>query len=598
MNKFKLRQSRLRRYLKEAAIDAFIIPSSDTHFGEYVQKYYNCREWLSGFSGSAGIMVVTNNASALWTDSRYFSQAAKELEGSDTILMKLRIEGTPSISQWLKEQLPQGAIIGIDGSLFSVNEYQNLINELNPLVLKEQEDPFKLLWEDRPAINFSGPIKLPDEITGESTISKHTRVVASLPVKENFLYLISSCDDIAWLCNLRGRDIDYNPLFYSYAAITSHKIYLFTAGHLKEEFKRALSDCHLTEVLDYDAFLSSVKEYDLNCIRVASPDKISISVYRSAVANGARFVPDNIRGGAVGALKAIKNEVEMNGFRKAMLEDGVAWVKFWMYLEEQLQVNDIEITEHSLADKMIKIRSESSNYMGESFAPIVAWGSNAALPHYSPSAVGSAGIEKKGFILVDTGAHYIFGTTDTTRTISLGNLTPGQKIDYTLVLKGMINLSRAIFPKGTRGSSLDFLARGPICTTHKYYMHGTGHGVGHFLCVHEGPQSIRMEENPVTIEPGMITSNEPAVYIKDEYGIRTENLILCKEDKVNESGVFYSFETLTLVPVDLSAIDKRFLNEEDVSWLQNYHNKVYRQLSPYLNNSQKEWLRIKTSYSY
>ena len=589
------RQNAVRDYLKKCSADAIIIPSGDNHFGEYYQEYYACRKWVSGFTGSAGILVVTAKSAALWTDSRYFVQAEKELLGSGIILMKMKMEGTPSIPEWIKKETGNMGVVVLDGSLVSKSEFESLSKALNPLLINAIDDPFTEIWKERPALRFNKITSLDVSLAGESISSKIERVKSSMPSYGKFAYVISICDDIAWLFNLRGTDIPYNPLFASYSVITKEQTFLFVNDNVIENTLEKELNSQGVDVLSYNNIGQFIASFGDDVTFVAPADKISISLYNQAILGGAGFISDEVKGGITGALKAVKNSTEQNGFREAMKRDAVAWVKFIMFMESELEKETESLAEHILAEKFANLRAESPDYRGESFHPIVAFGENAALPHYSPSENKPVTISKEGFLLVDTGAQYIYGTTDTTRTFAIGELTEEQKRDYTLVLKGMINLSRAVFPKGTRGSSLDFLARGPICTAGKLYSHGTGHGIGHYLCVHEGPQSIRMEENPVELKPGMVTSNEPAVYVPGSYGIRTENVILCKDFETNLYGTFYDFETLTLVPVDTRAIIVSLLGNEELEWLNNYHKVVFNTISPLLKKEEAEWLAARTA---
>ncbi|GAB1472968.1 aminopeptidase P family protein [Bacteroidota bacterium] len=594
MNTIVERVSKLRKYMKDNGLNAFIIPSGDPHFGEYIQHHFSCREWISGFTGSAGTVVITENDGALWTDSRYFLQAQTELEGSGIELMKMRMPETPSIPVWLNKVLKAGSNVGIDSSLFSKTESDALISEIKPLNIVFANDPFEIVWSERPHIKFSPVRGVSKEISGADTRIKLDQIVRKLNCKGEFLYILSSCDDIAWLCNIRGTDIPYNPLVLSYAAFTRNEIYLFTGegvvdSNLKNDLEKSGVSIH-----SYHDFENFIREFDNTYTRVAPADKISVRMYNAAIEKGADFIPDTIRGGVTGSQKALKNEAESEGFRDAMINDGVAWIRFWKYLEEELNSGNDNLTEEILAGKIGYFRSLSNKYMGESFSPIVAFGGNAAMPHYSPFGNGPVKITKDGFLLVDTGGQYINGTTDTTRTFILGKLTEEQIQDYTLVLKGMVNLSMARFIKGTRGASLDILARGPVFSAGKLYSHGTGHGIGHNLCVHEGPQSIRMEENPVILEPGMVISNEPAIYEEGRYGIRIENTILCKKWTENKFGEFYEFETLTLVPIETRCIDLSLLGAKEKEWLNSYHSLVYTKLSPLLTDEERLWLTGKT----
>ena len=583
-----LKLNLMREYMKDMAISAFIVPSNDPHFGEYIQEHFNARAWLSGFTGSAGTLAITAKDAALWTDSRYFIQAHKQLSGSGIELKKLKTEGTESMEQWILERLESNQSVGIDSSLFSLSEFNSLRLSLSTLNIQLCNDPFLSVWRERPAMFFNPIQLLSTDYSGESTSSKHKRLIKLLGVEPPSLYLISNCDDIAWLCNIRGTDIPYNPLPLSYAAVSCEKIFLFINNlSLKSQDKKILESEGVV-IMPYESFTSFISEYPEKALRIAHQDRISIKNYNSALKGGARFQLDQIRGGAISALKAIKNETEQEGFRQAMLHDGIAWVKTLFEVESKLASDEV-LTENQIADLFALNRAVNQDYKGESFSPIVATGANAALPHYSPTG-NETEVERKGFLLMDTGGQYISGTTDTTRTIVTGEISDEQRVDYTLILKGMISLSTARFIKGTRGSQLDMLARGPISSAGKIYMHGTGHGIGHYLCVHEGPQSIRIEENPVTIEPGMVISNEPAVYHEGEYGIRIENVLLCKHWKETKWGQFYEFETLTIVPIDTRPIEIKLLCSSEIEWLNNYNKEVVRKLSPFLSDKEKIWL--------
>ncbi len=578
-----------------AGFDAFVIPSNDPHFGEYVQDYYKCREWLSGFSGSAGTLVVTLFQAALWTDSRYFLQAARELDGSGIELMKMKESGTPTIPEWLLSVLQPGSIVGADESLIPVSEYNGLVDSISPLVLTLTGDPFSVVWTDRPPIFSSLARTVNYNVSGEASASKLNRACETLGLDGDFYYLLSSCDDISWLCNLRGADVPYNPLLYSYLLFGRGKAELFVSGNSADSTVQETLSWEGISIREYSQINSYLKNLDPAVPVVMPYGKTSMRMFNSLKINrgAANIMDDTTPGGVAGSLKAVKNPIEIDGFRKAMVNDGVAWVRFIMELEKRLANTSARPYEHELSELLIKKRSENPDYLGESFAPIVAFGPNGAQPHYSPSSANPCMLGLRGFLLIDTGAHYPYGTTDTTRTFFLGEPNREECLDYTAVLKGMISLSMVLFPPGTRGASLDILARGEVYKRGKRYMHGTGHGVGHNLCVHEGPQSIRMEENPVTFRLGMVTSNEPAIYQEGEYGIRIENLLCCGLSD-NVAG-FYCFETLTLIPVDTKAVDVAFLGEECTKWLNGYHRRVYETLAPQLNHEEKVWLSEKTS---
>src|SRR5574344_11328 len=582
----------LRKSLIQKGLQAIIIPSNDPHFGEYTQEHYAVRAWLSNFSGTAGTLVVTESNAALWTDSRYFIVAAENIKGLDIELMKLKMPNTPTVSQWIKSLYPNGAKVAVDHALFSVSEYNALSEALDPCTIELLPDPFDSIWEGRPALVFNKILALDKKYSGEETYSKASRIRVALREmnggKENFAYIVSACDETAWLCNIRGSDIEYNPVAQAYSIITDNSLHLFVnIDSLSTEARKNLKKQNV-EIHPYNSFTTLLKNLSNKTI-IFSEDKMTIREYRILKEAGASFIHDTCKGSIVNMLKAIKNECEISGYRKAFLKDGIAWCKFLKYIDDSLKSGK-ELDEYSLGLKLIEFRKECEDYRGESFEPIIAFGKGAALPHYSATANNSAKIGTNNFLLMDTGAHYWFGTTDTTRTIPIGTITETQKRHYTLVLKGMIDLARAKFPKNTRGSQLDILARGPLFNEALMYFHGTCHGIGHYLCVHEGPQSIRMEENPVTISPGMIMSDEPAIYFEGEYGIRTENVILVKNWKKNNMNEFYEFETMTLVPIATSCIIKELLTKEENDWVENYNKNLRTSLAPYLSPEENDWL--------
>lgn len=571
--------NRLRSILSEDDISAMIIPSNDPHFGEYIPDYYKCREWLSGFTGSAGTLVITTDKAALWTDSRYFIQAASQLEGSGITLMKQKVEGTPTINQWLKDNLTEEDIVAVDENLFSYQEYSALVDDLSPVTATMIEDPFSRIWEDRPALEFGTIDNMPEEYAGESVTSKHKRLCEMLHSPLPFAYIVTSLDEIAWLCNIRGKDVEYNPVALSYAVVFPEKIVLFISQDmLTPEAMRSLTSQGV-EIEDYESFTDYLTAIGKKYVRIFSSNKVTAKNYFAALENiyqPAVFPPaisDPTPGGSINLMKAVKNRVELDGFRKAYGQDGVAWGKLLDFIKTNItdkpadEYSKSPLTEYDVMEKIIEFRSESPDYRGESFEPIVAYGANAALPHYCPATREEASvIEQKGFLLIDCGGQYAFGTTDTTRTIPVGPLTEEEREDYTAVLKGMVDLSMAKFPKGLRGCLLDIIARGPVFNLGKKYLHGTCHGIGHYLCVHEGPQSVRMEENPVGLVPGMVMSNEPAVYVEGSHGIRHENTIAIIPFEASQ-GEFCQFETLTKVPVYKEPIVENMLSDQEKEWL-------------------------------
>lgn len=624
--------------LRSIGCFAIIVPSNDPHFGEYVQPFYNVRSWYSGFNGSAGTLVITTDSDALWTDSRYFIQAQEQMKESDVELMKQNTEGTLSIPNWIKKELEtnllsssntqcssntQGSAnkqcssnslsssksnsvfgctkIAIDKSLFSYQEYLSLAAELAPYELELIDDIFSYVWEERPQLHFNRVEAMPLEYAGESTANKYSRVLERLGVNSinkaindnncstPFVYPIAACDEIAWLCNIRGTDISYNPVAQSFAVITHTGIELFI--NLQSISLEVRSELESNGVIlhSYNSYEEYLKSIPANYIRYYSPSKITVRDYMALNVTGATFKQDTKAGGVVNYLKSIKNSVELEGFKRSFTLDSIVWATFLEYIESLIS-SGAEFTEYDLEVKLIELRERCYLYRGESFTPIIAFGASAALPHYHSTKESANIIGRDNFLLMDLGAQYICGTTDTTRTIPIGKLTPKQIKAYTLVLKGMINLSTAKFPANTRGSQLDILARGPLFNEGWMYFHGTCHGIGHYLCVHEGPQSVRIEENPVTLAPGMVISNEPAIYFNGEFGIRTENVIAVKEWQKSEFNNFYEFETLTLVPICTSCIDKSLLTTKEIEWLNNYNAKVYREVSQLVEPKVAEWL--------
>ena len=560
----------LRTLIERKGISAMIIPSNDPHFGEYIPDHYKCREWLSCFTGSAGTLVVTGQSAALWTDSRYFVQADKELAGTGILLMKLKIAGTPSIPEWIKSELPEGGTVAIDEDLFTYSEYKGYLSALDPLKVEMISDPFDEIWEGRPSLEFHSVECMPESVSGESVISKRERLCAALGVGTPFAYVVTALDEIAWLCNIRGCDVEYNPLVIAYAIVTTDKITLFGCVDMFPEQVKSYLRSQNVEIVGYSSFTDTLKGLGDDVVKIFSSDQATAKNYMAA---GPNILPDPTTGGTLNLMKAKKNSVELDGFRRACAEDAKAWKKLLEYLRVNIVEKDPQeyilnpLTEYDIAEKLIEFRRESEDYKGESFEPIVAYAANGALPHYTATKESCSVIRQRGFLLIDSGAQYTYGTTDTTRTIPMGPLTLEEMEDYTAVLKGMTDLSMARFPQGTRGAQLDILARGPLFSRGKKYLHGTGHGIGHYLCVHEGPQSIRMEENPVHLYPGMVLSNEPAVYVEGSHGIRIENTIVVSPWKVGDDGEYYEFETITQIPISTVPVVWSRLSEEEKQWL-------------------------------
>lgn len=585
--------ARVRAYLSADRADAIIIPSNDPHFGEYVQKHFCIRAMLSGFDGSAGTLVITLSEAALWTDSRYFIQAEAQLQGTGIDLMKIGVEGVPDIVSWLNARFDDGCRILLDGALISAAEYASYNKKLNARVVGIA-DPFDEILSEREPLYFETVILHPESFSGLSVAAKREMVFSGDPADLRICRILTRCDDIMWLCNIRGSDIDYNPVALSYALVFSDKILLFACKEAFEEAALEYLASQQVEILPYASFYDVCGEMASDeSIHFLSPASSTSMRLESIFADSRHFGYESRSEGEVAYRKSIKNPVELEGFCKANLLDGIAWCRILKYIEDNIETGTLN--EYSIAQQLIEYRGESPDYRGESFEPIVAFNANAASAHYSANSDEEAAVvTAQGFLLMDTGAQYPFGTTDTTRTIPLSELTPDQIADYTAVLKGMIQLSMASFIKGTTGYQLDILARQPLLSLGRLFFHGTGHGIGHYLCVHEGPQNIRMDrDSGVALLPGMVQSNEPAIYIEGEYGIRTENVLVVEPFTENEFGTFYRFETLTLVPIATSCIDREQLGDECAQWLNNYHRRVYEKIAPHLNDEEAIWLKNK-----
>jgi Xaa-Pro aminopeptidase len=590
MNNIQERLKNLRTELKNRDVKAIIIPGNDPHFSEYTAKRWKYRKWLTGFTGSAGVVTVTMDDAALWVDSRYFIQAKKQLEGTG-IEMKKTPVGKLFDESWLKARLEAGEKTGVDAKLLSIKTFETLSKTLEPLILTDTGDVFDVVYPDRPDLPESKAFLLPDEITGKSRREKLSDFAKSV-IPNGEIYIVTALDEIAWILNIRASDIACNPVAISYLIIDYPRQHLFmNAGRLSENDRKHLSDdgVIIHPYNEFDSFLASIASHRTVKLNF---DKTNFQTYKQ-LKNRVTIVEENDITKTVSYQKALKNEVELAGFRSCMITDGVAMLRFLKWMTDN--IGKIRITERDAAQKLEDFRKTGNNYKGLSFATISAYGANGALPHYAPNGESDTETGIETFYLVDSGAQYLTGTTDITRTIHFGSPSDSEKEDYTLVLKGMINLSRAIFPSSTRGAQLDAFARKFLWEKGKNFLHGTGHGVGHYLNVHEGPQSIRSEENPVTLSPGMITSNEPAIYIEGKYGIRIENLIACKLHSTTVFGDFYSFETLTLCPIDTKAINVDMMTRDEIKWLNNYHQQVYETLSPYLENDEVEYLKTATT---
>lgn len=571
-------------------IQAFIIPSTDPHLSEYVAPHWKSREWISGFTGSAGTVVITEKKAGLWTDSRYFLQAAEQLQGSGIDLYKEMLPDTPSITEFLSTQLKPGEAVGIDGKMFSVEQVEYMQTELSSsnLQIIFCPDLMQEIWTNRPPMPESPAFVYNIEYAGKSCTEKIASIRTELKKKGAESVMLSALDEIAWTLNLRGNDVHCNPVVISYLLITEDSTILFIAPEkVTEEVRNYLKE-QKVEIRNYaetEIYLSDLKSTSI----LMNPAKTNYAIF-SSVNPKCRI----IRGEApVALLKAVRNNQEIAGVHAAMQRDGVALVRFLKWLESAVP-SGIE-TELSIDRKLHEFRAAQNLYVGESFDTIAGYKEHGAIVHYSATEESNATLQPKGFLLLDSGAQYMDGTTDITRTIALGELTEEEKTDYTLVLKGHIALAMAVFPAGTRGAQLDVLARMPLWSHKMNFLHGTGHGVGHFLSVHEGPQSIRMNENPVVLQPGMVTSNEPGVYKGGSHGIRIENLTLVCKAGEGLFGEYLRFETITLCPICKKGIIKELLTAEETDWLNDYHWQVYEKLSPGLNEEEKIWLKKATA---
>lgn len=580
----------LRKLMKNNGMDAYIIPSSDPHQSEYVADHWKARTWISGFTGSAGTAVITQDDAGLWTDGRYFIQAEKQLSGSGIRLFKMAQPGVLSYDEWIMKTLKKGSCVGFDGKLFSASK----VKEMRESFLKEgieinkEHDLISILWEDRPQIPLNPIIIHDTKYAGKSAKEKLDIVRDEMKKNGTRYYLIGSLDDIAWLYNIRGRDVSNNPVVTSYALVSIDEGILFIdEKKVPDDVKSELSSNGI-KVMGYEKITSCLEKLGKDDSILLDPERINSSLYDS-IGMGCKIVEEP---NVTTKLKAVKNDVEIENMKRCHVKDGVAMVKFLYWLDENL--GNIEITEISASDKLEEFRGDQEHFVETSFDTIAGYKDHAAMMHYKASSETQYSLKKEGMLLVDSGGQYLDGTTDITRTIVLGPLTDEEKRDFTLTLKGHIGLSRAKFLYGSTGSNLDILARLPLWEQGIDYKCGTGHGIGFFLNVHEGPQGFRQTPNKVVLEKGMIVTNEPGVYKEGKHGIRTENVILVVEDEKTESGQFMSFETISYCPIDIDGIDASMLSHEEKMWLNNYHSEVFKKISPYLTDSEREWLKIET----
>ena len=583
----------LREAMKQHKIDAYIIPTSDPHMSEYPADCWKYREWISGFTGSAGTVIITADKAGLWTDSRYFLQASTQLEGTGIELFKMMLPETPTIPAFLTHELKEGQTVGLNGETYSLADARSLEKALAEKEIKLNTNASLIdpIWKERPAIPEAPMFEMPVELSGKSTEDKLIDINKMLHKAGADCTILSALDEVAWTFNIRGTDVAYNPVVISYAFVSEKESVLFVnpkkipaeiAEHLKKEGV-TLADYGMLAT-----FLSRLPERTRVFI---DSKRTNVAIY-NALPKSSILIEGT---SPANHLKSIKNETEIKGFRNAVLKDGIAMTKFYFWLEKMLKAGE-KVTELSAAAKLTALRSEQPQYVMDSFASISSYGPHGAVVHYSPTPETDTELKTDSLYLLDSGAQYLDGTTDITRTIALCDEPSEQmKKDFTRALKGTIGIAKCKFPAGIRGCLIDAFARKALWDAGINYLHGTCHGIGHCLNVHEGPQSIRMEENPVILEPGMVMSDEPAIYRPGEYGIRTENMILIREDSETEFGKFLGFETLTLCYIDTKLVIPSMLSVREHAWLNKYHQMVYDLVSPHLNEEEKAWLKEKTA---
>ena len=591
MNEIELRLARLRELMKREHLSAFIFPSTDAHQSEYVADHWRGREWISGFNGSAGTAVVTMKSAALWTDSRYFLAAEEQLEGTEYQLMRLKMEGTPTIAEWLGKELQdvQSPEVGLDGMVNSYNYVKDLsysLRKLGGITLRTNLDPLEQIWGNRPSLP-ANPVEIQSlEYAGETLVSKVARIRKSLRELHADGMLVSALDDIAWTLNLRGTDVHCNPVFVSYLLIESDKVSLFVDDNkLSPEVKQYLQDnqVSLYKYNKVEKCLESYSEYNI----LLDGDETSYYLWKTVKCQEIVAAASPIS-----AMKAVKNKAEIEGYRSAMLKDGVAMVKFLKWLKPAVEAGGQ--TEISIDEKLTSLRAEQKLFRDISFDTIAGYAQHGAIVHYEATPETNVVLKPEGLILIDSGAQYQDGTTDITRTIALGAVSEEMKHIYTLVLKAHIQLELVKFPDGASGTQLDAVGRECMWREGYNFLHGTGHGVGSYLCVHEGPHQIRMEWMPTPLRAGMTLTDEPGLYLAGKFGVRIENTVLISDYMSTEFGKFLQIEPLTLCPIDTTPIDVDMLLPEEIDWLNAYHHSVYEKLSPFLDEEEKIWLENAT----
>ncbi len=580
----------LRKEMKQSGINAVILPRTDAHLSEYISNHWHIVRYLSGFTGSAGTMVVTEKAALLWVDSRYFLQGANQIEGTGIILMKDGLPDTPSIIEYLCANLAKGHIVGINGMLMSIDDTADLRARLDKagIKLNVNFDPIDNIWHDRPALP-SDKIFIHDEkYAGESASDKISRILASIRAMGADTLFTSALDEIAWVLNIRSNDVPCNPVATSFLYLAPNGSTLFVDNAKMTPEAEAHLKTAGVSVAPYDSVLKFLADVPKNVTVLLSSNRASGAI--ANILDGHYITGDS----PIAMPKAIKNDVQIQGIHASHIRDGVAMVRSLIEIEETVNAGK-KLTEIGVADILLKHRSAQELYFDLSFESICGFGSHGAIVHYSATPESDAEISKGNLLLIDSGANYLDGTTDITRTIAIGTPSEDMRHDFTLVMKGHIAIATSIFPEGTRGAQLDAMARIPLWKEGKSYLHGTGHGVGHFLNVHEGPQSIRLNDTLAPLTPGMLTSNEPGVYLADRYGIRCENLVLTIPYSETEFGKFYAFETITLCPFDRKLFQTEIMSDEEIKWVNNYHKTVYDRLAPSLTDSERQWLAAATA---
>ena len=602
MNVIRDRLDALRKLMKERGMDAYMIPTADFHESEYVGEHFKCREYMTGFTGSAGTALITMDEACLWVDGRYYVQAAAQLKDSTVTMMKMGQEGVPSLGEYLEDKMPEGGCLGFDGRVVNAAEglaLEEMLRERGARI-SYGEDLAGMIWQERPELSAEPAWVLDERYAGKSALDKITDVREAMEKVHASVHVLTSLDDIAWLLNIRGNDILYNPVVLSYALVTMDQLYLFVNSSVLEgkaypylEDEKGISVREYLErtgvtVMPYDGVYDMVEGLKNEKV-LLEKCRINYAVYR--LIDGSNKVIDRMNPTA--SMKAVKNDVEIENEKRAHIKDGVAMTKFIYWLKKN--TGRIPMDEISVSDYLGKLRMDQEGCIGLSFATISAYGAHGAMCHYSATPESSIPLEPRGLYLIDSGGQYYEGTTDITRTIAMGPVTDEEKEHFTLVLMSMLRLGDVKFLHGCRGLSLDYAAREPLWRRGLNYEHGTGHGVSYLSSVHERPNGIRFKMVPerqdnAVMEAGMITSDEPGVYIEGSHGIRTENLVLCVEDEKNEYGQFLRFEYLTYVPIDLEVIDREIMSERDVELLNRYHEQVYEKISPYLDEDERVWL--------